>query len=294
MHALPTFIAHALVVAGIGILVVALTSIRKLARGMAPHDDMRKWQLLIAIVVFLVFEYFIYLVVQLNAGVADIFLSTIFFFTACFVYIVGKLSLETTFDLQRLEVLEHESITDALTKLYNRRYLDRSLADAVSFSQRYNLPLSILLIDADHFKQINDSHGHHTGDLALKALAKTITDTVRENDIVARYGGEEITVMTPNTSIDHAVELAERLRRKIEALTAVPSSVKDDAEPVPLRVSIGVACLGQTATDAKTLLSSADEALYHAKLSGRNRVSVAVPLKTGTEAWRGHTTPVSH
>ena len=114
------------------------------------------------------------------------------------------------------------------------------------------------------------------------ALAQTISDTVRENDIVARYGGEEITVMTPNTSIDHAVELAERLRRKIEALTAVPSGIKGDAEPVPLRVSIGVACLGKTVTDAKGLLSSADEALYHAKLSGRNQVSIAVPLKTGT------------
>lgn len=284
MQALPTFVAHALVVAGIGILIIALMSIRKLARGLAPRHDMQKWQLLIAIVVFLVFEYFIYLAVQLNAGAADIFLSTIFFFTACFVYIVGRLSFETTFDLQRLEVLEHESITDALTKLYNRRYLDRSLADAVSFSQRYKLPLSVLLIDADHFKQINDTHGHHTGDLALIALAEAITDTVRENDIVARYGGEEITVMTPNTSIDHAVELAERLRRKIEASTAVPSGIKGDTEPVQLRVSIGVACLGPTVNDAKTLLNSADEALYHAKLSGRNRVSVAVPLKTGTDA----------
>ncbi|MGI9286173.1 MAG: GGDEF domain-containing protein [Pseudomonadales bacterium] len=284
MQSLPTFIAHALVSVGIGILTIALMSIRKLARGLAPQNALHKWHLLTAIVVFLIFEYIIYLAVQLNAGEADIFLSTIFFFTACFVYIVGRLSFETTFDLQRLEVLEHESITDALTKLYNRRYLDSSLADAVSFAQRYNLPLSVLLIDADHFKQINDTHGHHTGDLALIALAETITETVRENDIVARYGGEEITVMTPNTAIDHAVELAERLRRKIEASTAVPSSVKGDTEPVPLRVSIGVACLGKTVTDAKTLLNSADEALYHAKLSGRNRVSVAVPLKTGTDA----------
>ncbi len=282
MQSLPHFTAHALVVAGIGILIIALRSIRKIARGLAPENALYKWHLLTAIVVFLIFEYCIYLAVQLTAGAADIFLSTIFFFTACFIYIVGRLSVETTFDLRRLQVLEHESITDALTKLYNRRYLDRSLADAVSFAQRYKLPLSVLLIDADHFKQINDKHGHHTGDLALIALAKTISTTVRENDIVARYGGEEITVMTPNTSIEHAVELAERLRRKIEASTAVSSAKNGEAEPVPLRVSIGVACLGDKVDDAKALLNSADEALYHAKLSGRNRVSIAVPLQAGS------------
>ena len=278
MQSLPNLIAHALVIAGIGILIVALRSIRKIARGLAPQDALYKWHLLTAIVVFLIFEYCIYLAVQLTAGTADIFLSTIFFFTACFIYIVGRLSIETTFDLRRLEVLEYESNTDALTKLYNRRYLDRSLADGVAFAQRYKLPLSVLLIDADHFKQINDNHGHHTGDLALMALAKTIIDTVREHDVVARYGGEEITVMTPNTSLAHAVELAERLRSKIEASTTVPASKKGVTELVPIRVSIGVASLSAKIMDAKSLLSSADEALYHAKLSGRNRVSIAVPL----------------
>ncbi len=284
MQFLPNFIAHALVIAGIGILIVAMRSIRKIARGLAPQDALYKWHLLTAIVVFLIFEYCIYLAVQLTAGAADIFLSTIFFFTACFIYIVGRLSIETTFDLRRLEVLEYESNTDALTKLYNRRYLDRSLADAVSFAQRYKLPLSVLLIDADHFKQINDNHGHHTGDLALIALAETIADTVRENDVVARYGGEEITVMTPNTAIEHAVELAERLRRKIEVSTAVPAGKNSETETVPLRVSIGVASLSTKIQDAKSLLSSADEALYHAKLSGRNRVSIAVPLAAGNAA----------
>ncbi len=284
MQPLPNLIAHALVIAGIGILIVALRSVRKIARGLAPQSALYKWHLLTAIVVFLVFEYCIYLAVQLTAGTADIFLSTIFFFTACFIYIVGRLSIETTFDLRRLEVLEYESNTDALTKLYNRRYLDRSLSDAVSFAQRYKLPLSILLIDADHFKQINDNHGHHTGDLALIALAQTIVHTVRENDVVARYGGEEITVMTPNTSTKHAAELAERLRRKIEASTAVPAGKKGDPEPVPLRVSIGVASLGAQVTDAQALLKGADEALYHAKLSGRNRVSIAVPLPAGSAA----------
>lgn len=277
MQALPAITAHALVGAGSASLVFALLNIRKIARGLAPQQSLLRWHLLTAIVVFLIFEYLFYLFAQMAAGTADLFVATVFFFTGCFVNIIVRLSFETTFDLQRLEELELQSITDPLTRLYNRRYLDRSLADAVSFAHRYQLPLSVLLIDADHFKKINDSHGHHTGDLALIALATTISSTVRENDIVARYGGEEITVMTPNTSIDRAVELAERLRRNIEQSTTVPSGIKGDPEPVRLRVSIGVACLGEQVRDAKSLLNSADEALYHAKLSGRNQVSIAVP-----------------
>ena len=120
--------------------------------------------------------------------------------------------------MQRLSFLEQENITDPLTELYNRRYLEGQLQQEIDLALRYELPLSILLIDADHFKSINDNFGHQVGDLALCHLSKLIRTTVEHSNIAARYGGEEFLIIAPRTTSLSASVLAEKLRHNIEPI----------------------------------------------------------------------------
>jgi diguanylate cyclase (GGDEF)-like protein len=168
------------------------------------------------------------------------------------------------------ERLAHLACTDALTGVHNRRsFMDR-LAAAASLGARHGRPVSVLLLDVDHFKAINDTHGHPVGDSTLRALAATCLRSLRDGDCVGRLGGEEFAVLLPETDGAGAVVIGERLRAAL-ARTEVPAS------GVRLRftVSVGVASLDAAADDAEKLLHRADEALYAAKRGGRNRVKAA-------------------
>jgi len=158
--------------------------------------------------------------------------------------------------------------------IHNRRYFDRRLDEEVSRASRYGLPLSILLLDIDHFKKVNDVFGHQVGDAVLSNLGQLIMEIVRKPDIVARYGGEEIVVITANTSSSNAMILAERLRKKVETSVMAPSDEKKEQPAVRVTVSIGVAALSRENIDGQALVESADKALYLAKQEGRNRVVV--------------------
>jgi diguanylate cyclase (GGDEF)-like protein len=166
--------------------------------------------------------------------------------------------------------LDRLATYDSLTELYNRRKFTSALQDEILRYRRHGRPLSLLMIDLDHFKDINDTHGHHAGDEALRAVSRTVNAEIRRTDIPARYGGEEIAVILPETSNHDATALAERIRRAItqEAIEYEPSHV------VRLTASIGVATLSAD-TDIDTedeLIRSADAALYVAKREGRNCV----------------------
>ena len=162
-----------------------------------------------------------------------------------------------------------DSITDALTGLYNRRYLDDRLRAETTRAQRSGKPLSLITCDIDHFKQINDTHGHAVGDQALVAIAEVLRKAARQSDVVARAGGEEFAVLAPDTALDNAARLAERLRQQVGDCRSV---VADG--PLSLSASFGVAQLSDT---ADRLLEAADSALYRAKEEGRNRVACADP-----------------
>jgi len=178
-------------------------------------------------------------------------------------------------------VLEQESITDPLMGIYNRRYLERRLTSEVARASRYGMPLSVLLLDIDHFKRINDSYGHQVGDVVLAELAQLIVNTVRTTDIVTRYGGEEIMVIAPSTPLRTAANLAERLRKIIEHRPFdVPAKLHRKLKALHITVSVGVACFGQNANDFQSLIQSTDEALYRAKKKGRNCVITARPVTT--------------
>ncbi|MBN2618059.1 MAG: diguanylate cyclase [Spirochaetales bacterium] len=154
---------------------------------------------------------------------------------------------------------------DPLTGLFNRRRLDELLNKEITKSQRHNLSLSILMIDIDFFKKINDSYGHDIGDVVLVEVSNKICASCREEDIISRFGGEEFIVALPNTDCYSAMECAQRIKESIEVLNISPI-------PYKVTVSIGVSNLNNITDSQQSLIKRADIALYKAKKLGRNRV----------------------
>jgi diguanylate cyclase (GGDEF)-like protein len=156
---------------------------------------------------------------------------------------------------------------DALTGTYNRRYFTCRLKEEFERHRRYRRPMSMLMIDIDHFKRVNDSCGHPCGDHVLKSVCGTIQSALRRVDILARFGGEEFCCILPETPFDHSMVLAERIRALVES-----SSCVHDGKIVRVTVSIGVPGPAGPSDTHETLLKNADDALYRAKEAGRNRV----------------------
>ena len=171
------------------------------------------------------------------------------------------------------------AITDGLTGLYNRHYLDTHLSNLYNQAIETRRPLSVVMLDMDHFKEINDTHGHDIGDSFLKQLANLLLDTARSSDLVARYGGEEFVILMPESNPDMIQETAERVRKTIEETLFIINPVT--AEGIHKTVSIGVANIRFPRTPAESpespeeFIKRADEALYQAKNGGRNQVIVS-------------------
>jgi diguanylate cyclase (GGDEF)-like protein len=164
--------------------------------------------------------------------------------------------------------LEALSVTDDLTGLYNHRAMQHRLKDEFLRAQRYNDPLSVLVIDIDHFKAVNDECGHLFGDHVLSELAGVLTDNVRETDFVARYGGEEFVVLLPQTHFAGCLPVAERVWRGVGEREFTDGNLK-----TKITVSVGVAFFpSKDVATVEQLLSNADQALYQAKREGRNRI----------------------
>ncbi|MEW6706966.1 MAG: diguanylate cyclase [Pseudomonadota bacterium] len=170
--------------------------------------------------------------------------------------------------------LERLSETDALTGLANRRLFDRRLAEEWAHAAQRGTPLSLLMIDVDHFKRFNDRHGHQEGDACLREVAQILHDcALRAGDLVARYGGEEFAVLLPQTGGEDAARIAQRCLDAVDA-AAIPHGDSPTAGHVTLSIGVAVAQGDDPASDARTLLRSADAALYRAKRHGRHRAMV--------------------
>jgi len=192
----------------------------------------------------------------------------------------SELSFKTTFagqlglsvaNIGLREALRTQSIRDALTGLYNRRYLQEMLEREIRRAVRADMPLGVLMLDLDHFKKFNDTYGHEAGDTVLRETASFLTKNVRAEDIVCRFGGEEFVVILPTATMEAAKARAERLRSKLRELTVLHQGQSLGA----ITVSIGVAAVPQHGTSPKDLIEAADAALYCAKRDGRDRVVVA-------------------
>jgi diguanylate cyclase (GGDEF)-like protein/PAS domain S-box-containing protein len=170
--------------------------------------------------------------------------------------------------------LEKIAITDYLTSIYNRRYFMERGVQEFKRAKRSKHPLSLLMLDIDKFKNINDTYGHETGDFALKQVVAALKKNLREIDILGRMGGDEFTVMLPNTSLENAAKLAERVRKDMENTVF---QTTDESLTISITISAGVSDFTDQTTNIDEMLRNADTALYQAKHSGRNCVIIYRP-----------------
>jgi len=178
------------------------------------------------------------------------------------------------------EALRIQSIRDPLTGLFNRRYLEETLEIEFARASRAKTPLSIMMIDVDHFKQFNDSFGHDAGDAVLKAVAQSLNNGMRRGDITCRYGGEEFTIFAPGAALQDGERRADILRQAVAAM-----SLAHNGRPLgTITCSFGVAAFPIHGATPAEVLQAADEALYRAKKAGRNRVEAAPPKESATIA----------
>jgi len=178
----------------------------------------------------------------------------------------GKLRAMTETLSARSETLEHAALTDSLTGVQNRRYFDDALKEYLDEFRRIDKPVGLMILDLDHFKQVNDTHGHDVGDEVLRAVSTCLKDMTRYHDVVARLGGEEFAVVAPNMDSELLMKLAERIRKAIAAMAVVTGNVR-----LKITTSVGLA-VWDGRESAEQFFRRADTMLYQAKKLGRNRV----------------------
>jgi diguanylate cyclase (GGDEF)-like protein len=204
-----------------------------------------------------------------------VLLATALFFGAFFIYPQirtqvreeDKLRAMTASLSARSETLEQAALTDSLTGMQNRRYFDDALREYLEEFRRIGKPVGLMLLDLDHFKKVNDTHGHDVGDEVLRAVANCLKDMTRYHDVVARLGGEEFAVVAPNMDTDLLMKLAERIRKAIAATAIISGNVR-----LKITTSVGLA-IWDGKESADQFFRRADARLYQAKRLGRNRVS---------------------
>lgn len=266
---------NSLLLLSILIIVVSLWPTRCLIVELPVGKIRRRWSLLFFFICLFAFGYVAYTLTSWEKyqNSIDLIAPLVFLSGAVFVFLVCTLSLHTTHEIKRIYDLEHESTTDPLMGICNRRYMEKRLEDEFHRAKRYRHPFAIIMIDIDHFKKINDTHGHQIGDMVLKRFADLVTETVRDSDVVCRYGGEELLIILPHTKGDAALIAAENLRMKVEKTDFVVDCYGGDTQTA-LRVtaSFGVTGLCSEIDTVHRLLGQADKALYFAKKQGRNKV----------------------
>jgi diguanylate cyclase (GGDEF)-like protein len=243
-----------------------------------PRSILRvRWFLLGILIVTVILGYLAYAVGagSRSAVLTNLLVPMVFFLGACIVLIVCMMSLQTAEDLRRVATLQQESLSDPLTGAYNRRYLEDRLRRETLRSHRYGSALSVLLLDADGFKRINDQWGHEVGDEALKSVARLATTAIRAQDVLARYGGDEFVVIMSDTPPAGAGILAERLRRLLMDSAVAVAGKGETREEIRLTVSIGVAALRRQPDGPQELMARADAAMYRSKREGRNRITIS-------------------
>ena len=167
------------------------------------------------------------------------------------------------------------ALHDGLTKAFNKRHFLDRLPSEIAYARRHGTPLSLTMVDVDHFKEVNDQHGHLGGDHVLASLAQVIASKLGAEDFFARYGGEELVILSRRAAVGDAAALAETLRALVEATAFVHQEKR-----IPITISLGVAAFDRVVHTAETqLVADADGALYEAKRAGRNRVIVHAPRR---------------
>jgi diguanylate cyclase (GGDEF)-like protein len=266
-------IARICVVFGACVLITALVPIRNLIRRLPSGKVRLSWVLLIVLTLFFVAGYAVYGVVFLssNQSNADLIVPVIFLSGSIFVLLSSILSLRTAMDVRRVTMLEQESVTDPLTGIFNRRYLDRRLHEEFARAERYGQPLSIILIGLDNFTAVNEEYGHVAADDALVSFTRMIESVIRPVDVIARYAGVEFMVVATNTTGPVAYELAEKIRKTVD--TRALEMVDEFKKHLSIRMttSIGVACYSKKFESAQSFVDCAGLLMNQARREGHNR-----------------------
>ncbi|BDY06426.1 GGDEF domain-containing protein [Ferrimonas sp. YFM] len=282
MSILFPLMGNTMVILGITMLAIASFKVGDLLQRLPNQQLHRSWQFLRLLILLFILGYTGFSLMNWNSYVdwTHMLVPVVFFGGAIFVLLVCSLSLKTTRVVQQVYSLQKQAITDPLMGIFNRRYLDRRLGEEVLLCRDSHRPLTLMMLDIDHFKRVNDTYGHPVGDLVLKALGQTLIRHTRNSDVVARYGGEEIAVLLPGTSGAEARVLADRLHQEIGKLRVpLPEQGSQPRPPLRFSVSIGVAGCNAGNADAGHLLQAADLALYQAKETGRDRVACCPDLR---------------
>lgn len=269
------------------LLTISLLFVRKLARELPRGINRTSWRLLGGFIMLFIIGYLGFYLLKRGSHYVkhEMVVPVVFFFGAVFVLLVCYLAYRTARELKRVVELEQETITDPLLGIFNRRFLDRRLQEELLRAQRHGLPLSLMLLDIDFFKKVNDTWGHQNGDIVLRHLARLLVDTLRQTDLVARFGGEEFVLLLPHTQQSDARMLAERVRRTVEQTPVLITTSNNSYQELRVTISIGLSCMQQEGDNCCDMLERADKALYHAKQSGRNKViscdDMAAMARTG-------------
>jgi diguanylate cyclase (GGDEF)-like protein len=266
------WIFTATIVTGMALLIAALEPIRSIGSALGKGPTRSRWRRLYLLIICFILSYALFAVIASQAPTTypDLVVGFILMGGGGFVLAVAQLSASTTSDLVRIPVLERDLMRDPLTGVFNRRYLDGRLEEEILRARRSGLPLSALMIDLDHFKDVNDQYGHLVGDQVLRHVSSLILSQVRINDMVVRYGGEEFVVIAPDSSLEEVTRLGERLLDRLRNHNVMlPGN-----DVLKVTASIGASELGAS-DNRSAFLRRADYALYEAKRGGRDRLGIA-------------------
>jgi diguanylate cyclase (GGDEF)-like protein len=266
-------IARIYVILGACILITALVPIRNLIQRLPPGKVRLSWILLIVLTLFFVVGYAAYGVVFLNSNQvnADLIVPVIFLSGSLFVLLSSALSLRTAIDIRRVIMLEEENVTDPLTGIFNRKYLDRRVHEEFARAERYRQPLSIILIGLDNFAAVNEEYGHVAADSALVSFTRMVESVIRPVDVIARYAGVEFMVVATSTTGPEAFELAEKIRKTADthALEMVDEFKKQLS--IRMTTSIGVVGYAKRFETVQVFVDCAGLMMDRAKREGHNR-----------------------
>ena len=269
--AIPNLFIQLVLVTSIALLLASLFPIRWIYQ-MLPRGFARStWRSMSILILLSAVGVTVFLHINSTEGPnhhEDWLVSLVFLAGSIFVVTVCTLALSTAKDLSKIAALEFAAIVDPVTELFNRRHIMALLDAQCQLSSEHNSPFSILLIDIDNFKAINDTFGHRAGDIVLKELGRVIARIIPDYRCIGRYGGEEFLVILPQSASSDAWVVAERLRSAVQS-TMVTYEAKPISSPT---ISIGIATAFGWKETSEDLIEIADGALYSAKASGRNRV----------------------
>jgi diguanylate cyclase (GGDEF)-like protein len=269
------FVAETLVVVGALLLVAALVPLNALIPHLPETSIRTRWRALRGAVLVAVAGYGVYLVLfwERHQSAADLAVPAVFLAAGALIAAAFHVTAQAVDAVRQAVRPERDTVTDALLGVFNRRYLEHRLAEEVARARRYQAPLSVLLFDLDHFRRLNEKWGRVVGDRVLSYLGNLLVGAVRQSDVVARYGGEEIIVIAPNTALQQAAELADRLRAAVEKEDLGFGGEAGGQPELQVTVSVGVAEFGAEETDWGPLVDRVEDAVSRAKRAGRNRVA---------------------